>query len=339
MPNGHSPFPEFDKTIAELDQPWFFGPHAGANYRGILTTQFNAAVNRAQIDKALSPGVYVVHSDANKQQRAALRAVLLANFLMNSHPVGLVDQLRKKYDRLDVANLKRVFANTFPALQDNGNRPAWNPANLTDPATLNGLKKPRFGNGPHLPLPQFRFIIHGVGNYMGDVFDTPTILTRYEVLSMSLMANTNLHAHDPQGVILRVPENNILAASPTDVAVQNYAPAFNPNDPGAVTITDNLIDVAARTGGLRTPDYLLQNIRGYPYYNEVVVCGRGSVPLPHGSTGVMMVVGLFVLTDVNGEMRGDPATRQARDLRVKACARNHHLPVLYIPNAMASAGL
>jgi hypothetical protein len=48
---------------------------------------------------------------------------------------------------------------------------------------------------------------------------------------------------------------------------------------------------------------------------------------------------LFVLTDVNGEMRGDPATRQARDLRVKACARNHHLPVLYIANAMASAGL
>jgi hypothetical protein len=333
------PYPEFDKTVAELDQPWFFGPHAGTNYRGILTTKFNAAFNRPQIEAALSLGVYLVHSDTNKQHRAALRAVMLANFLMNSHPVDLRDQLKKRYQALDLVSLKRAFANSFPALQDNGNRPAWNPANFTDPTTLNGLKKPRSGFGPHLPVPAFRFIIHGVGNYMGDVFDTPNILTRYEVLSMSLMSNVNSHSHDPQGVILRVPERNILAASPTDVAVQNYAPAFDPNAPDAVTITDNLMDVAARTGGLRSPDYLLQNIRGYPYYNEVVVCGRSNVPLPHGLTGVMTVVGLFVLTDANGEIRGDAATRQARDLRVKACARNYRVPVLYIPNAMASPGL
>jgi len=333
------PYPEFDKTVAELDQPWFFGPQAGANYRGVLTTKFNAAVNRAQIDSALSLGAYLVHSEANKQQRAALRAVLLANILMGNLPVELLGQLKQRFEKHDLATLKRAFANTFPALQDNGNRPSWNPANFTAPATLNGLTKRRSGFGPHFPLPPFRFIIHAVGNYMGDVFDTPAILTRYEVLSMSLMSNTNAHAHDPQGVILRVPENNILAASPTDVAVQNYAPAFNPNAPGAVTITDNLIDVAARTGGLRSPNYLLQNIRGYPYYNEVVVCGRANVPLPHGMTGTMTVVGLFVLTDANGVIRGDPATSQARDLRVKACARNYHLPVLYIPNAMASPGL
>jgi len=246
--------------------------------------------------------------------------------------------MKKRYGRLDLATLKRAFANAFPALQDNGNRPAWNPANFTDPATLNGLKKPPSGIGPHLPLPSFRFIIHAVGNYMGDVFDTPNILSRYEVLSMSLMSNRNVHAHDPQGVILRVPENNILAASTTDVAVQNYAPAFDPQNPGAVTISDNLIDVAARTGGLRTPDYLLQNIRGLPYYNEVVVCGRAGVPLPHGLTGVMTVVGLFVLTDAGGEIRGAPATRQRRELRVKACALNYHLPVLYIPNWMAVPG-
>jgi hypothetical protein len=333
------PFPEFDKTVAELDQPWFFGPQAGVNYRNTLTQRFNVAVNKAQIEAALSLGIYVVHSEANKQKRAALRATLLANFLMNSHPVGLRDQLKSRFEKLDLPALKRAFANAFPSLQDNGNRLSWRPANFTDPATLNVLKKPRTGtHGPHLPLPVFRFIIHGVGNYMGDVFDTPNILTRYEVLSMSLMSNLNAHSHDPQGLILRVPENNVLAASPTDVAVQNYAPAFNPQAPNAVTITDNLIDVAARTGGLRTPDYLLQNVRGYPYYNEVVVCGRAHVPLPHGMTGAMTVVGLYVLTDVNGEMRGDPTTKAARDLRVKACSRNFHLPILFIPNSMANAG-
>jgi hypothetical protein len=333
------PFPEFDKTVAELEQPWFFGPQAGANYRATLTAKFNQAANRAQINTALSLGVYLNHSDANKQQRAALRAVMLANFLMFSHPVELRNRLKKKYERSDVSTLKRVFINAFPALQDNGNRPSWDPANFTDPNTLNGLKTKRSGShGPHLPLPVFRFIIHGVGNYMGDVFDTPNILTRYEVLSMSLMSNVNVHSHDPQGVILQVPANNILAAAPTDVAVKNYAPAFDPNNAGALTVTENLIDVAARTGGLRTPDYLLQNIRGYPYYNEVVVCGRAGVPLPQGLTGAMTVVGLYVLTDVNGEMRGDPTTRGARELRVKACSRNYHVPVLYIANNMASAG-
>jgi len=333
------PYPEFDKTVAELDQQYLFGPVAGANYRGLLTTAFNNSPNKAGIETALSLGAYLIHSDANKEKRAALRAVLLANFLMGGVPVGDRDRLKKRFEKLDVTALKRAFANAFPALLDNGNRPAWAPANLTDPATLNTLKKPRSGFGPHLPLPQFRFIIHGVGNFMGDVFDTPNILTRYEVLSMSLMSNRNVHAHDPQGVILRVPQNNILAASPTDVAVQNYAPAFDPTNPNAVTITDNLIDVAARTGGLKTPDYLLQNVRGYPYYNEVVVCGRANVPLPHGMTGVMTVVGLFVLTDGNGDMRGDPTNRQARLLRVQACSRNYHLPILYIPNAMAAPGM
>jgi hypothetical protein len=333
------PYPEFDKTVAALDQPWFFGAQAGSNYRGILTTKFNAAFNRAQIEAALSLGAYLRHTDVNKQQRAALRAVLLANFLMTSHPVELRNELKTRYENSDLATLKRAFASTFPALQDNGNRPAWNPINFSDPTTLNTFKKRRSGNGPHLPHPPFRFIIHGVGNYMGDVFDNPNILTRYEVLSMSLMSNTNCHSHDPQGVILRVPENNILAASPTDVAVQNYAPAFDPNNPGAVTITDNLMDVAARTGGLRTPDYLLQNIRAFPYYNEVVVCGRPNVTLPHGSTGAMTLVGLFMLTDANGDIRGNAGDRQAREMRVRACSLNYHVPVLYIPNAMATAGL
>src|SRR5438552_3643209 len=109
------PYPEFDKTVAELDQPWFIGPHAGTNYRGILTTKFNAAFNRPQIEAALSLGVYLVHSDTNKQHRAALRAVMLANFLMNSHPVDLRDQLKKRYQALDLVSLKRAFANSFPA--------------------------------------------------------------------------------------------------------------------------------------------------------------------------------------------------------------------------------
>ena len=335
------PYPEFNKTIAQLDQPWLFGPQAGPNYRDILTQKFNAALNKTQIEAALSLGHYLNHSDANKQKRAALRAVLLAKFLMTNHPVGLRNQLKQRLQGLDLSSLKRVFISTFPALQDNGNRPAWNPAAFDDPNTLNSLKKKRKGPGPHAPVPPFKFIVHGVANYQGDVFDTPNILTRYEVLSMSLVGKQNLHTHPsaPQGVILRVPQNNILAAATTDVAVQNYAPAFDPQSPNAVTITDNLMDVATRHGGLQTPNYLFQNIRNYPYYNEVVVCGRAGVPLPHGVTGNMQVIGVYISTDEGGTIRGGAATRSARELRAKSCAMNHHLPLLYIPNAMASPGL
>ena len=100
---------------------------------------------------------------------------------------------------------------------------------------------------------------------------------------MSLMSNHVTHAHNSdQGVILRIPANNILAAAPTDVAVQNYAPAFDASNPGNLTITENLMEVAMRTGGLHTPDHLNQNPRGYPYYNEVVVCGRMRCRCPTG---------------------------------------------------------
>jgi len=334
------PFPEFDRTVDELDQPWLFGLQAGAHYRNILRRQFNAAWNRPQIDAALSLGNYLVHSEANRKQRAALRAVMLANFLVKSYPVGQQNQLKRRYENLGLQSLKHAFTCAFPALHDSGNRQRWRPDNLTDPATLNSLMRARSSAGPqlHFPLQPFRFIIHGVGNYMGDVFDNPNILKQYEVLSMSLMSNMNVHAHDPQGVILKVHENNILAASPTDVGVLNYAPGFDPSNPGAMTITDNLIEIAAQTGGLRSPDYLLNHVRNYPYYNEVVVCGRTGVPLPHGLTREMEVVGFFMLTDTKGVIRGDPNTRKNREMRVKACALNYHLPLLYIPNTMAVPG-
>jgi hypothetical protein len=333
------PISEFDKTVDELVQQWFFGPQVGGNYRGTLRTRFDASPNRAEINAALSLGAYLVHSEANKQQRAALRAVMLASFLMKGVPVTQRDLLKSRYENFDLATLKRAFVSTFPALQDNDNRRAWAPVNFTPPAMLDSLRNPRAGAGPHAPLPSFQFIIHSVGNFLGAVFSTPDILTRYEVLSMSLMGNMNVQGHDPQGVILRVPENNILAAAPTDVAVLNFAPAFNPANPDAMTITDNLIEIAARTGGLQTPGYLLNHVRGYPYYNEVVVCGRAGVPLPRGVTGAMAVVGVFMLTDTQGVTRGAPDTRLAREQRVRACARTHNLPLLYIPNSMAAPGL
>ncbi|MCS6303737.1 MAG: hypothetical protein H8K07_08735 [Nitrospira sp.] len=336
------PYPEFDKTVAELVKPWFFGLQAGATYQNILTTKFNAAPNQQQIDAALSLGGYLGHSEANKQQRAALRAVLLVNFLMKSYPVQYRDRLKERCEKLDLAALKRAFASSFPVgFAGDNNRSVWDPIHLTSLhkhslGQLACLTRPRVYKYCH-PLPPFRFIIHGVGNHMGKVFDDPTILTQYEVLSMSLMSNLNVHAHDPQGVILRVHQNNILAASPTDVGVKNYAPGFKPDNlPNTLTITENLFDIAARTDGLKSPNYLLQNVRGYPYYNEVVVCGKAGVRLPHGVTRVMSVVGLYMSIGVDGVIRGAEDTRENRQKRVMAFAKKCNLPVLYIPRKDAS---
>ena len=332
------PYDHYAKTIAALVQPWMFGPQTGARYQQMLQAKFNAAANKAQIDTALSLGNYAFHTTQKEQDRLALRAVLLAHFLIDGRPVAERDSVLARSKGLDLGSLKRAFASRFPALADNGNRNAWAPANFTDPATLNvfhSVARP----GAARVFPAFQFIIHGVGNFQGPVFDNPSILAQYEVLSMSLMSNHVAHAHDPQGVILRVPANNILAAAPTDVAVQNYAPGFNPAQPGNVTITENLMEIAVRMGGLNTPAHLNQNPRGFPYYNEVVVCGRGGVPLPHGVTTPIVPVGLFMLTDNNGVINGGAADRQARELRVKACARQHGLPVLYIPRDMSRPGI
>ena len=330
------PTPHFDKAVACLDQPWMFGPNPGTTYQQRLRTAMFAAANAAEIDDALSLGTYINHSDSNQQKRAARRAVMAAHFLIGNVPTSGRDVLNRRLKQLDLASLKRSFANRFAALQDNGNRPLWNPAHFTDPGTLPTFTTPR-AQGEVRATPNFQFIIHGVGNYKGDVFDDPNILSRYEVLSMTLMSQNMTHSHDPQGIILRVPANNILAASTTDVGVLNYAPGFDPTAPNALTITENLMDVAMRSGGLRSPAHLNANARGYPYYNEVVVCGRSGVPLPHGLTGQMVPVGVYLLTDMDGDIRGNQATQMERELRVRTCARNHGLPMLYIPNIAAQA--
>lgn len=332
------PYDHYNKTYAALVQQWMFGPQTGAQYQQRLQAKFNAAANKAQIDQALSLGNYMNHTTAKEQQRLAVRAVLLAHFLMDGRPPNEKDSILSRIGSLDVAGLKRAFASRFAALGDNTNRLAWAPSNMTDPASLDDYKK-RARTGVARPNPAFQFIVHGVGNYAGAVFDDPNILAQYEVLSMSLMSNHVAHSHDPQGVILRVPANNILAAAPTDVAVQNYAPGFNPAQPGNMTITENLMEIAVRVGGLSTPNHLNQNPRGYPYYNEVVVCGRGGVPLPHGMTTAITAVGLYMLTDAAGDLRGGVDTRDARRARVKECGRKHNLPVLYIANNPAQAGL
>ena len=55
-------------------------------------------------------------------------------------------------------------------------------------------------------------------------------------------------------------------------------------------------------------------------------------------TGQMTAVGLYLLTDKDGVIRGAPATAEERKAAVLACARKHGLPVLYIPNEMSQAG-
>lgn len=326
------PYPEFDKTTAALLEAWAWGPATGAAYREKLRTKFDAAPNKAQIDAALSLGIHMDHSVQNQQKRQALRAAMLAKFLMMNYTVAQRDQLKAELEHFDTPALKRVFSSSFPAIQDNGNRPAWTPSLLTHPNTLNALMAARTPAGPNPPVPDFRFIVHSI-NTNFEVFDNPNVLRTYEVLSMSLMSRSNPFAHDPQGLILSVPAFNILAASPTDVAVLNKAASFHGlTRAGEISISENLLDVAIRTDGLKSPDFLVQNRRAYPYYNEVVVCGRSDVPLPHGRTGVINVVGLFVLTDPAGVIR--PALRPgAERLQIlQTAARTLGIPLLYIPN-------
>jgi hypothetical protein len=327
------PYPHVDHTIEALTKPWFFGDQRGSTYGGILRTKFEAAANKASIDSALALGNYLIHIESQKNKRHALRAVLLGNFLMKGFPVQQHQQLRQRCDSLSLEELKKEFAFLFPALLDNDKRSLWHPAYFTDPDNLAALK--RSNDWRKGGIPRYRFIVHTLREPEArrSIFRNPIFeLSKYEVLSMSIMSNEHPYSHSLQGLILRVPMNNILITSPMDVAISNYAPSVHGQaaNPGARVCADEIIRIAAEQGGLRAPNDVIAN-SGQFHYNEIVVCGKAGIPLPHGTTESLTLVGVFVATDMTGTMKVLPALRDQYMRIVEDSALNNNVPLLYLP--------
>jgi hypothetical protein len=333
-----------DATISSLAEQWFFGPTLGPKYGQILQKRFNSRSDQRAVDDALALGGYLIHSDENKHQRHAVRAVLLANFLMKEQPLTLKDQLLTQCRALPTMQLKKRFTHLFPAFLDNNVRPAWNPVRFTNPMRLVALHRPT--DWSRRAVPPYMLFVHTL-KHPSAVLDAPVAtLSQWTAISMSVLCNINPVAYSNHGVILEVPQENILSTSPTDQWFDNYAGTPQSIKAKGQSMAAHIAEKNILLGGLLTPDEVAAHQgtdRAMDYsagtartaHNEVVVCGVPGQPLPHGSTGQLRLAGVFIQTRMDGTMpeiypKSNGTARQI-ELAVSACARNYHVPLLYLP--------
>jgi len=338
------PIEHMNPTIGALAEAWFLGPEIGPKYGNLLKRKFNARADQQAIDDALALGGYLVHSDSNKRQRHALRAVLLANFLMKNQPVSLRDRFHAQYKSASVDQLKQAFTHLFPAFIDNDNRAAWAPVYFTRPAALRDLQRP--ADWTRRSPPPYKLFIHTLKHPSATLNAPIQTLSRWIAISMSVLSSRNPVAYSNHGVILRVPENNVLTTSPTDQWFDNYAGTSSSTKAPGQSMAKHIAEKNIMLGGLLTPDEVVGR-QGTPeamqhsagaaqtQHNEVVVCGVPNQPLPHGTTEALELVGVFIQTRMDGSLPDVYMKSQGRakqiELAVVACARNYHVPMFYLP--------
>jgi hypothetical protein len=340
------PHPHFDSVISSLVEPWFYGNprSAGMNYGRLLTDKFGTRTDKDAVDSGLGLGAYLVHSETNKRQRTALRAVMCAHVLMRNEPASRLPALKKQYESLALDALKRAFIGQFPILQNDPNRVLWGPGNFSDPILLPELRIKQSWVGK--AVPKYTFIVHTneFPETPSAVFADPIAeLSKYSASSFSLLDNRKPFTYFPQGLIFKVPANNILVTYQADLmsALREnsaHGPTFVKHT-FAEEITE--LSMASSSGKLLSPasviakqDPSLQkaSIGVKSKYNELLICGKASVPLPHGVTGALALKGLFISIKKNGDIAGAPYNAEERHEACKRLARLHKVPLLYLPN-------
>jgi hypothetical protein len=112
-------YPHLEKTLSALKEAWFLGAGPGQEYVTRIEAAFDSRLSTdwPQIDQALSLGFYALHTESHKQQRLALRAVLLANYLTDPQqdPRTISGGLRSKYESLSTDALKHEFVSLMSA--------------------------------------------------------------------------------------------------------------------------------------------------------------------------------------------------------------------------------
>jgi hypothetical protein len=333
-------------TIAALRDAWFMGPVFGGKYGEVLSAKFQARGDQQAVDDALALGFYKWHSEGNKQKRHMMRGVLLAEFLMRNQPLTIRDQLVSQIEVLSAEQLKAKFKNLFPAFNDNGKRVLWAPANFTAMNTLNALNAA--ADWRVNAIPAYKLFVHTIRHGAAVLNDPIGTLSNWTAISMSVLSSQKPICYSNHGLILSVPQNNVLTTSPTDQWFDNYAGTDRSvkaqGQPMALHIAEKTLVI----GGLLSPDEVLakqntpqamENMAGAAVtkHNEVVVCGLAGQKLPYGLTGALTLLGVFVQTKMDGTLPVDLVKSQGRSADVvqalTACAQQYHVPLLYLPTA------
>lgn len=334
-----------DSTLAALPEPWFFGGEFGTKYARVLR---DAVRNHDEngVDAALALGGYLIHSESNKRERHALRAVLLAQFVLKGQPLTIKDQLRAQYKGQSIEQLKQAFKNMVPAFNDGDKRAEWDPARFTSLATLRNLRAA--GNWAGRAVPPYKLLIHSV-RHGSNLLANPDTIKGWTAISCSVLSSTNPRAYTNHGLILRVPANNILTASHTDQWFDNYAGTDRSIKAPGQSMASHIGEKNLRLGSLLSPDELvrLQGTNGVESiermagttlteHNEVIVCGVGGQQLPYGRTGAISVIGYFIQTRADGTWPEHLTKSQGRSADVHTAisnaARQNNLTLYYLPN-------
>ena len=338
MPHAH-----VDSVIQALSEPWFYGGprNAGANYGKELLSKFNARRDKDALDAGLGLGNYLVHSEANKRQRVVLRAAMLANVLMRDRPATELPAAKQRFQSLPLDALKRAFINQFPVL-DNGARGAWDVGQFTDPILLPDLRTCQSWVGK--TVPPYMFIVHSNESPQlpSAVFRDPIgEISKYNASSFSVMSSRKPFTYFPQGLIFRVPANNVLVTHHSDVGSvlrENsvHGPKFS-KQTFAEEITE--LSMATGSGGMSTPLELISqqdknrdSVGVKSRYNELLICGTPGMTLPHGISGALRLKGVFITITKDGNIAGPPFNAAARLAACEEHARRLKVPMLYLPN-------
>ncbi len=200
-----------------------------------------------------------------------------------------------------------------PVVQESFVR-SWDSAGFTDPDSVSG----EMGIRGHQSKEDFQFIVHtapithlmeGQGVFSTDAENA---LASWDVACASIVNQNKTFTYGSVGVILKVPQQNVIAASPDDLMSETNI--------GLIDRTSKLVNVPGkdstkaryeampdyqRSGLLKkelaryqrytnTPDEVLK--KTYGARNEILICTSGGVNIHEGqkATGKVEIVGIFL---------------------------------------------
>lgn len=225
---------------------------------------------------------------------------------------------------LCVKDAQSAVQNKGGYLKDNRVIDLWGPENFTNPNHCTSLQIPNYSGSQ-----QFKFIVHTMPfsflikkeGLFSD--DANNILSSIGALSTSIVSNEKPIAYQSVGVILDVPKQNVLLASPSDLMFENNAGDLSRIE-RMVNIPDRdrqrwrleRMDQIKRTGLLsqevfrhahqmKSPDDVIKG--GHPKdHNEIIIATKSGVNIHPGfpATKECRITGIFIVL-------GDPTSDHA----------------------------
>jgi hypothetical protein len=308
-------------------------------------------------------GIRLIKSSTETRRRNLVRAILLAQLVLNKVPVGSAQAQRTMLISQPAETLERQLRHLFPYKPFRGRfakRAAWNPDNFTDPNRHTDSKfmylihtimgraskvaemmtmNPSTEERTEFEELRRRYIGYATVDrrnprkanlevrFYEEYLDDPSILQK-NIISSSIINQNKVPTYYPFGFIMCVPLECIYITSPKDVGVSNRTP----------NILFELDDKQKKAQSqIYTPAEILAQTSGRNSdtgYNEIVVIGTS----PEGRQ--VEVTGISVKTDGKGNMFmrngmiskdvGEPyVNAEIQDL-IKRSSRKHRLPIVPI---------